>query len=634
MEGSRSKPNAASTTLWLACALSILVWHAVMVAGMWGGQDCWATLLDDRPVTSGSHPLHQYHGWLGARSLIDRANLCCYDPRFQAGSIRSPAFSAGGQLASLFYLLVWGSDSPQAYKMGLAAATMLVPVLLFIAAVGFGLRPLAALLATGLGVAVWWSDPGQRSFAAGHIDRLFSGVLLVAWLGLLGRFDRFANFKTWAAMLFIGAAALFVQPLVMIMALPLLLLYYFDAGTRHRTGLWHFALVGGIALILAVNLFWLLDWAYAWWLRTPPEATATQPRTLRNLWDNVAFWGSLGDRLLIAGLMCGGAIALVTLNRETWRRLRLAILAVPYLLAIVVLGHGQRLGELAGTHGLLFPALWLAAIVAADRLTAVLSNAVENNPLTRAVVLGGVAICMTAVAWLVVADLRGRPSALASPPPLTLGLTTRQSEVAELLAQQCDQRGRVLWEDLPEDFDSAWALQVMLHSGCGSIGALDERGETIFATVGLRGGRLATLPIETWSDKSLLDYCRRFNIGWIAARSKKTRDRLRKWPLAVPCGRVEVDPPVELFRIERGTFDYTVRGKATLVEASCSRLVFADVEPEDGEVVLAFHHVGSISAYPRRVRVERDAAAKWPLPLIRLRVSSRVSRVTLEWRPR
>ena len=40
-------------------------------------------LLDDRPVVCGRHPVHLYHGYLGARSFAQRGTLSCYDPAFQ-----------------------------------------------------------------------------------------------------------------------------------------------------------------------------------------------------------------------------------------------------------------------------------------------------------------------------------------------------------------------------------------------------------------------------------------------------------------------------------------------------------------------------------------------------------------------
>src|SRR5262249_49522348 len=49
-------------------------------------------LLDAEPVLSGRHPLHLYHGYLGAGAFHDRGSLSCFDPAFHAGYPKTPVF--------------------------------------------------------------------------------------------------------------------------------------------------------------------------------------------------------------------------------------------------------------------------------------------------------------------------------------------------------------------------------------------------------------------------------------------------------------------------------------------------------------------------------------------------------------
>ena len=58
-------------------------------------------MLDDRPIVSGGHPLHLYHGFLGARSLRERGTASCYDPAFNAGYPKTPVFDSGSRPAEL-----------------------------------------------------------------------------------------------------------------------------------------------------------------------------------------------------------------------------------------------------------------------------------------------------------------------------------------------------------------------------------------------------------------------------------------------------------------------------------------------------------------------------------------------------
>ena len=70
-----------------------------MTLSLFGLDDPWQNLLDDQPIVSGRHPLHLYHGYLGAQTFRERGSLCCYDPAYQAGYPKTPVFDGGSRLA-------------------------------------------------------------------------------------------------------------------------------------------------------------------------------------------------------------------------------------------------------------------------------------------------------------------------------------------------------------------------------------------------------------------------------------------------------------------------------------------------------------------------------------------------------
>ena len=74
------------THTWSILLLALAGWHGWMTLSLFGADDPWGRLLDDQPIVSGRHPLHLYHGYLGARGLLSRGRLSCYDPAFQAGT--------------------------------------------------------------------------------------------------------------------------------------------------------------------------------------------------------------------------------------------------------------------------------------------------------------------------------------------------------------------------------------------------------------------------------------------------------------------------------------------------------------------------------------------------------------------
>src|SRR6266851_152702 len=133
--------------IWPILLIALTSWQGWMTLSLFGGERPWERMLDGQVILSGRHPLHLYHGYLGARSLKDHGSPLCYDPNFQAGYPKTPIFDGGSRPADLFLLLGGAEFSPAAYKVGLAVTCLLVPLILTFAGRCFGLRGTAAVLA-------------------------------------------------------------------------------------------------------------------------------------------------------------------------------------------------------------------------------------------------------------------------------------------------------------------------------------------------------------------------------------------------------------------------------------------------------------------------------------------------------
>src|SRR5262249_48504647 len=90
---------------WLVAAAVGVVAQAGLALALFGPGRQWDAVTDDRPVLSGRHPLHQYHGSLGASAFRTSRSTTCYDPAFQAGYPKTPVFDGGSRPAELFALL-------------------------------------------------------------------------------------------------------------------------------------------------------------------------------------------------------------------------------------------------------------------------------------------------------------------------------------------------------------------------------------------------------------------------------------------------------------------------------------------------------------------------------------------------
>ncbi len=624
-----------NSRLWLLPVLGLVAWQAWLTLALFG-PDPARGLLGDEPVVSGQHPLHLYHGYLGARSFYERGSLCCYDPAFQAGYPKTPVFDGGSRPAELFLILGGGAYRPAAYKIGLAACCLLVPPLLTAAARGAGLTRGAAALAAALGLLVWWGGPARGAVEAGDVDLLLSALAALAQFGLLLRFDRAPGIGCWLGLLAAGFLGWFAQPLFFGVLLPLALVYYLTVGARHGV-LWHLALLAGMAGALAGNFFWLRDWVAYWWIRSPLEATGPllAHRTFHTLWA-APIWGGPRDRVLAVLLLGGGLVGVALLNhahRRAAARL-LGLGALSFLVAALAGIAWEPLGRF-GTFRLLTPALLFAAVPAAHaaagavRLTCRLTGGRLRGAALIACLLAGVA-------------LGGHDEALAlarryaATAPLELGIGPERKAVVEELRGRTTGQARVLWEDRPEPRPGArWtALLPLLTAdeagGRTFVGGLDPGGTIDHSRGGLADGTLAGRHVSRWTDDELRDYCKRYNVGWVVCWTSAAVARFTAWGEAKQVATLSDDGPGALFALER-PHNYALKGRADWLKADSEHVALGEVVPEDGRVVLSLHYQAGMRALPARVQVEREIDPYDPIPLVRLKVPAAVTRVTLTW---
>jgi hypothetical protein len=622
--------------LWTLCFLGLLAWQGWMTLGLFGSEAPWQNLLSEAPVVCGRHPLHLYHGYLGAQAFRDHGTLCCYDPLFQAGYPKTPVFDSGSRLAELFLTLAGGNFQPTAYKVGLALCCLSFPLLLWVAARGVGVGRGTTCLALAAGLLVCWSGAGRSALEAGDLDLLTAALAALAQFGLLVQWDRAPGAACWIGILLTGVLAWLANPLLVILLFPLVLLYYLGAGPRHPRLGWHAGLLGGMLGGPAVNWFWLVDWVKNWWVRAPLQigGSLLPHRTLQTLW-NAPFWGDAGDRGLALALVAGAALGVLVLNQCKQRAAaRLLGLGVVGLLTLAVLGiAAEPVGRL-GTAGLLVPALWFATIPAAHALTQTVCWAGRRWGSPGRVVLLGAALLAggAAAAGGELLTLAGRAT---RPPPLAIGLGAERLALVDTLRDVTGTDARILWEERSGSADSErWACLLPVLTGRYFLGGLDPHADIDHSYACLVEGNLAGRPVGQWSDAQLEDYCRRYNVGWVVCWSRAVQSRLAAWNRAEPGAEVADGHGRGWVFTVRRPGSFARKGQAQLVHADCQHITLANVVPEDGKVVLCFHHQAGLRASPSRVQVEPEVDPDDPIPFIRLRVSGPVARVTLSWEKR
>jgi hypothetical protein len=623
----------ANHPLWLFVLLALLAWQGWMALGLFGGGERpWERLLDDDPVLSGRHPLHLYHGSLGARALRERGSLSCFDPAFFAGYPKTPVFDSGSRPAELVLALAGPGREASAYKIGLAALCALAPLLLYTAARGVGLGRAAACLGCALGLGVWWGRPCQADLVEGNLDLLWGALLVLAQAGLLIRYHKSPGLLSLFGVVLTGFLAWFAHPILSALLLPLFLIYYLSVGARHPLS-WHLPLKGGLLLALAANAFWLIDWARYWWVLVPLrlQGPLLAHRTFRTFWE-APLWGGPMDRAFAAVLILAATAGVVLFNQRSQRVVaRLLGLAWFGFLALALLGIAwEPLGQF-GAAQLLVPALLFCALPAAHALSFACGRLMRWSG--SALVPGAIVAAALGVAWLVDADgVKDWAGRLQRPEALEVGLGPERSALVSALRDETSNDARILLEDRDE---GRWTALLPLLTGRAFVGGLGPDAPIEHASAALADQSLAGRPLREWDDDDLDEYCRRYNIGWVACWSPAVRARFRRWAGAEPVPGVELGDG-ELFRLRRRP-SYALTGSVSWRSADARCILLADASParvgdeEEGQVLLSLHYQAGMRVTPSRVRLEPAPWVKGPIPFVRLRLSEPVGRVMITW---
>jgi hypothetical protein len=629
--------------------LALVAWQGWMTLRLFGEEQPERCLLDDQPILSGRHPLHLYHGYLGARALYERGNLSCYDPAFHAGYPKTPVFDSGSRPAELLLAFVGGRYCPAAYKIGLALLCVCAPLLLFTAARSVGLERAPACLACALGLLVWWGQPCRDTLESGEVDLLLAALLMLAQAGLLIRYHNDPGLLNWTGVVAAAVLGWFAHPLLMLLLLPLFLIYYLSVGTRHRLA-WHLALLGGLLVAAGLNSFWLIDWIGNWWIRMPPplETPLLADPTLQSLWE-APLWGGPVDKALACGLVLAASVGVLLHNKSGQRATaRLLGLAWVGFLALSVAGLlSEPLGRF-GAHRLLTAALLFAALPAAHALSAA-ARLTWRWRTTRAAGL----LAMVAVAVFL---WRSPPPALVQwatrlrgTEPLQIGLNEDQQAIVEVLRTHTTSQARILWEDRHVAPRSPhWTPLLALLTERAYVGGLDAEAGIEHTANGLADALLMGKAIDEWGEDELRLYRERYNIGWVACWSPATCARFRRWGEAKMTATLPPwnigEPPGCLFAIRRERYSFALTGSAQWLSADARRIVLGDVvphretaDPREGYVLLSLHYHDGMHVAPSRVHIDKyaletDRLSSGPgLPFVRLWVEEPVTRVTITW---
>lgn len=609
---------------WLIAVAVIAVGQAGLAGRLFDADRPWDALADARPVTDGRHPLHLYHGGLGASTFRTWAATTCYDPNFQAGYPKTPVFDSGSRPAELvLYLFGRATADPAAYKLGLFLTALLAPLAFVAAGRGFGLPAAAAALAGVGGCAVWWSPPVQAASAAGQYDSLLFGLSALVFLGGFARYICDPGVTGWVMMALSAVLGWYVHPVAWAGLLPVVAAQYVVHAPRHGPA-WHLGLLAVFVVGAGPNLWWLKDWVWFWSLRQPVGDDGSLPSA-------VELVGSVSDYLAILGpgplgwaAVAAGLVGLVAMLRNGLGGSVGVIAAAAVLAAAVArLGDVWPLAKAVNAHR----AAVLVPAVAVFPTAFLLCRLLDPFHLRRPVILALAGLPVFA-GWVAPGVLS--PFAVT---PLRLGFSDAQARLLDDLKRCTTPDARILIEE-PDTTRPGWNWTALIPhiTGVPCLGGIDPEACVEHLFCGLRDGKLAGRAFADWGDRDRAEFCRKYNVGWVLCRSAEAVE----WWGCVPTARVVRPADADgwvLFELDRPR-SFVLTGTATVERADARQLVLTDLAPDaNGDVVLAFHHQRELRVAPPTVWLDQSAAKDPfdPIPFVRLKLVGPVSRVTLTW---
>jgi hypothetical protein len=624
-DGFRERPA------WLLAVVALVLAQIGLTLVLFGPNRAWSAVTDDRPILSGRHPLHLYHGALGAASFYARGTTTCYDPRFQAGFPKTPVFDAASRPAELFLVLGGGTYRPAVYKLGVFVVLALVPLAFVLAARGAGVPAGAAVLAGVGGMFLVWSNPGRHTIEAGQIDSLAAGLAAIVFVPWLARFATTLGIDAWIVLTAMALAGWFFNPFVWLGLTPIVLAYYLVFAPRHGPA-FHLGLAGVTFVGITPNVWWMVDWAKFWWLRQPltgDHLTAPEWQAVLGCsHDYAALFGCLP---LWPALVAGGLFGSVIV----WRAGHCSAASLSLLSALLAAVVARACCAWPGLpHGLPERLVVLAAGFLIVPTAFGLWRLLERFHMAKFAMIT-VLLGLLVVGWV---DGHRRPLARTlgiAADPLVVGFTAEQRDIIAALKQHTTNDARILWDETTSQRSTwNWSALLPVMTDRSFLGGLDPEAGMEHSFCAMCDRQLTGRGLGEWGDKELTQFCRWYNIGWVVARSPAVIERWAKHPQARVVAQLkEGGRPVVLYALDRGR-TFVLAGSATWRSADSRRVVLTDVTPNAaGEVHLSLHMIEGLRVFPSYIQVGKleDLNCPDPIHLIRLKVPGPTPRITLSW---
>ncbi len=622
------------------------------------------------PVVVVDHAIHEYHGALGARFVREAGTSWGFDPFFMAGYPETPVWDSSSN-PSILFDLIGGERDYRGYKIGLFASSILVLAAVAGGAWAAGLGTAEVAVASGLAWFAFWAGFPAGLWRSGLFAFVLASAGVGLLLGLFVRFDRRPTRRGWVALTAAGAGLFFVHVTAPILAIGGLLAFLAAVARRHGRK-WRAAIFGAAGLAVAVNLPWL---ATLWRFRGIRTGSSLFMTTNSALFLVDYFLQDTTEGRTALALLVLGTAGLVS----WWmggRRSAAAAFGGSIVGLILLTGFGSLWGPSRNLEPLRFRVafLFLLAVPASSAVVGASARLARwAGGGRRGAFAAGLAWAALLGAWGTAEPtfFRASWSWLVQDRPLVVGIKPEMRTLVDWIKENTDLSGRILFEDQLRLLEATDAESVHWTPLLPDLLRPEQRLFIggLYQTAFIRHHKMAAFGdfqlgdrfIDEWTPAEVEQYCRTYNIGWVACWSPLSRfwfDRFRPATRVATLPRYSTPgrPPsvndrevsaisrragpevarryilgggreYAIYRIDRPR-TYFLRGKGRIVAVGPNRVELADVEPEAGAVVLSLHWLDTWKSDPP-LTLRPEPMPPDPVDFVRIEMPGPMRKVVL-----
>ena len=555
-------------------------------------------VLSTKPLLTIDAAYHWYQMNV-AMDLAVQGHLTGYDPMFAAGHIGGVVMNPSGKVPALLAVLLREVLTvEQSYKLFVFGASLFGPLCVPWACRIWRLGLNTSLLASALGLLLWWVSAFRWYHTAGMVSFVCASYVALPFAALFLR-AAVASESRIAGLVgtgLLGAFGFLLHPLF-----PLLVLFPIFA---QLPSIWREIDLGRVvvaaivigALSLAPNLPWLLML-----LETGSGEIGAQPyqqrvdllmviRELLAKWDG----GAMGSKVY-SGLLAASILGAFLSKSVVSRRFAIAGLAAWAAMELFAWGGAAipGVGSLQPNR-FAVAAYVLLIIPSAVAIVQIKDDWAVSGHLLRLCMGSVLVVCAlstTFAVWEATREVSYRPFGhYGAPPPAVRGVGPTSAWIAMTLSEHTNSSGRVFFEtSLARVHDNA-------HMA-GYLARVTEREfiggpYTYMFTAGFWDGVAFGRSLRSVTEDELRRYFNAFNIGWIVAHSDPSKQYFATIPWIVP---MRSDHDVVVYRVDQ-ELSYFFSGGGVVEKREVNRLVLSGLR--DSSVAIKYRYVPGLKVVP------------------------------------